>query len=39
MTRWFYLSLLLLAGFGAVCAQNQPAIVTLTGTVLDQNAA
>ncbi len=39
MTRWFCLSLLLFIGFGAVCAQNPPAIITLTGTVLDQNAA
>lgn len=39
MPRWFCSILLLLAGFVAVRAQNPFAAVTLTGTVLDQNAA
>lgn len=39
MTRWLHSLLLLLAGVTVLHAQNPPATSTLTGTVLDQNAA
>jgi len=39
MTRWLYPLVLLLAVSATVRAQNPPAAVTLTGTVLDQDGA
>ena len=39
MVRWFYSALLLLVAFVAVQTQNSPTVITLTGTVLDQDGA